>query len=200
MIRSVNLLAARIGLLTGMLGAALLLALPAAAAVTTMAPSPVSGADWTFNATPAAYSLTHIGPRPTHNLRRVPPPPRRIRLFGYPSANADELPAPPAASVAPALLFTHAALGVAMLDAPAASTGSDAVATADSGRLNAAELDLTMPATPRPVLPSPLPITLIVALVLLPAGLVLGQALRGPSGRPRPAMRRQSAPRRRIKD
>ncbi len=180
--------------LLGTLGAALLL-LPAAAAAAAITSVTMSDTQWVPNATPTAFSLTPGEPR--HSPARAPraAPPQRLRLFGYPSARADEF-VPPPVPAGPSLLFSHAALGVAMLDSPAAGAGGDGVATADSGHLGAAQLALTVPATTRTILPSPLPIALILALVLLPAGLVLGQALRGPSRRPHPAMRRQAASRR----
>jgi hypothetical protein len=153
----------------------------------------MSDTEWVFDTTPAAFSLTPSEPRRSPARAPRAAPAQHVRLFGYPSARAEEF-VPPPAPAAPTLLFSHAALGVAMLDTPPA--GGDGVATADSGHLNAAQLALTVPATTRTILPSPLPIALILAMVLLPAGLVLGQALRGPSRRPRPAMRRHTASRR----
>jgi hypothetical protein len=199
--RSANLFAALASVwvasvwMAGVLAATLpVLTTPATAAPIASVPAPP--VEWGVNETPMTFSLRHVAPRVTRSFPVLhrPASPRPARLFGYPSANADELPSP--APAAPVLMFTHAALGVAMLDTPAAGPSGDATAGADTGHFDAAQLNLTMPAPPSPSFPSPLPIGLLVALVVLPGGLLLGQALFGPSRRPRMALRRHVAPRR----
>jgi hypothetical protein len=185
-----------------------LLAAPFPAAAAVLPAAPVAGPQSTSGAMPAAFSFAHAvrGGGELHRPRRVVAPAPRTgwqpRWFGYPAANADELPAP-SAPPGPAMLFAHASLGVAMLDAPADAAGGAAAADAghlSAGHLSPGQLRLTVPPAPDPDFPSPLPIALILALVLLPAGLVLGQALRGPPRRPMLAMRRPVAARRTGED
>jgi hypothetical protein len=198
--RNAKFLTILIGRLAGALGVGLVLAFPVPATAAAIAPAMQHGAEWASGEAPPAYSLTPAAPGAIriHKIHHQAPPPRQFRLFGYPSANADELPPRVSVPAAPALLFAHATLGVAMLDTPQA--GGDRVADAGGGQLSPAQLDLTVPAERTPLLPSPLPIALLVALVLLPAALVLGQALHGPSRRPRPAMRRRPVARRSSDD
>jgi hypothetical protein len=201
--RTANLLAT---LACGLAVALLAVSSPAAAAV--LPAPPIAGMQPASDAMPVAFSFTHAAPgdgETQHSRPMAAPAPRagwQPRWFGYPTANAEEVPAPPALP-APAMLFAHASLGVATLDAPADTGG--AVAVAEPGRLSPSylsseQLRLTMPPAPASGFPSPLPIALVLVLVLLPVGLVLGQALRGPPRRPVPAMRRLVASRRTDED
>lgn len=186
MTRGAQLFAALIGCLAvAALAPAGAVVLPAS--VTAAAPASIGGP-------PTAFSFSYAAPG-AHQIQRArpaatPQPSWQPRWFGYPSARADELP-PPAPR--PAMLFAHAALGVAALDSAA---GGDAVAVADGGQLAPGQMRLLVSAAPDTGFPRPLPIALILMLVLLPAGLVLAQALRGPPRRPLPAMRRPVARRR----
>jgi hypothetical protein len=185
-----------------------LLAAPAPAAAAVLPAPPIVDMQPASDAMPVAFSFTHAAPGDgeAHRSRPIAAPAPRAgwqpRWFGYPTANAEEVPASPAPP-APAMLFAHASLGVATLDAPADTGGAVAVAGAgrlSPGHLSPGQLRLTTSPAPASGFPSPLPIALILALVLLPVGLVLGQALRGPPRRPVPAMRRPVVSRRTDED
>jgi len=140
--------------------------------------------------TPEVFSLIRLpGPsafRRAGTVAFTPPPPPPRSLFGYTAAYAEELPHTAPAVPAGELLFTHAALGVAVVEAV---SGPDLSVRAPVGvvpRGGAMQPPPAMPSSPMPSpmsspTPSPLPIPLLVLLVIVPAVLVLAQALIGAS-------------------
>lgn len=136
--------------------------------------------------------------QPVFGLARVRPPAPAVRvraarderggffgrMIGYRSAQAEELPPQPAAT-ARDLLFHHAALGVAELDAPAPEGIGPAVVA------RVAVLPVDRPGPELPGRPSPVPIPLMIVLVMGPSLLLVVQALGGgPKGAALPARRR----------